>query len=505
VKIKKLLIPALFVSTALALAFKRLAKAAPAKSVSKSTSFDKIDAYIEGQMRRLNIPGASLAVVEGDKIVHQRGFGRARPGGEAPTSQTPFFIGSLTKSITALALMQLVEAGKVELDAPLQRYLPWFCLADPQASARITVRHLLNQTSGLPEAAGEVVLADFDQSPGAAERQARALSTLKLKYPVGTHCEYSNINYNLLGLVIEAASGMSYPDYIQRHIFIPLGMKHSYTSQTTAKRNGLAIGYRYWFSIPIAVPDLPVPYGSLASGQLISCAEDMARYLIAHLKGGRYRDMQLLSSAGIDEMHRGAVEYVKFGISAGKYGMGWFDDNLGQTQTFSHGGNVPDFSAYMALLPELETGVVLLVNADHYGLPIVLMEVGAGVTALLAGQQPPPVRLGFLPWATRLLLLIPLLQIAGVFATLRTLGRWRREPQLRPSAGRMWGEHILLPLVPNLSLAAIFLYLRSRGLLRFLNLFTPDLAWITLICGSFAGIWTFLRTWLVLKARGVKL
>ncbi len=82
--------------------------------------------------------------------MHLRGFGRARPGGEAPTPQTPFFIGSLTKSFTALAVMQLVEAGKVELDAPVQRYLPWFRVADPQASAQMTVRHLLNQTSGLP-------------------------------------------------------------------------------------------------------------------------------------------------------------------------------------------------------------------------------------------------------------------------------------------------------------------------------------------------------------------
>jgi CubicO group peptidase (beta-lactamase class C family) len=110
-------------------------------------SYADIDAYVESQMRRLHIPGASLAIVEGDRIVYLRGFGRARPAGEIPTPQTPFFIGSLTKSITALAVMQLVEAGKIELDAPVQRYLPWFRVADPQASAQMTVRHLLNQTS----------------------------------------------------------------------------------------------------------------------------------------------------------------------------------------------------------------------------------------------------------------------------------------------------------------------------------------------------------------------
>src|SRR5512147_865422 len=118
------------------------------------TSYEAIDHYIEQQMQHLHIPGAALAIVEGDQIVHLRGFGLACPNGAAPTPQTPFFIGSLTKSFTALAVMQLVEAGKVELDAPVQRYLPWFRVADLQASSQMTVRHLLNQTSGLPMSAG---------------------------------------------------------------------------------------------------------------------------------------------------------------------------------------------------------------------------------------------------------------------------------------------------------------------------------------------------------------
>src|SRR5690349_17503934 len=101
-----------------------------ARPLLDSASYNAIDAYIEQQMRRLHIPGVSLAIVEGDQIVHLRGFGQARPSGKVLTPQTPFFIGSLTKSITALAVMQLVEAGKVELDAPVQRYLPWFHIAD---------------------------------------------------------------------------------------------------------------------------------------------------------------------------------------------------------------------------------------------------------------------------------------------------------------------------------------------------------------------------------------
>jgi CubicO group peptidase (beta-lactamase class C family) len=496
---KKFLFLSLVAGAVLAVIRMLFAKTAPEKPTSKGASYEVIDDYIQGQMRRLNIPGVSLAIVEGDRIVHYRGFGRARPGGEAPTPQTPFFIGSLTKSFTALAIMQLVEAGKVELDAPVQRYLPWFRVADPQASAQMTVRHLLNQTSGLPVLPGELALTDFDDCPNATERQARALSGLELTRPVGSKFEYSNLNYNLLGLILEATSGESYTDTIQNHIFDPLEMRHSYTSKAAAQHDSLAMGHRHWFSLPFPAPNLPVPRGSLPSGWLISCAEDMAHYLIAHLNGGRYGGLQILSEAGIDELHRGVREYIVGSIFSGKYGMGWFDVDLGQTKTYSHAGNVPNFSAFMALIPKHKKGVVMLLNADPYGLPPITEEFGLGVTAILAGQQPAPIRLDFVQWIMRSLPLIPLLHVLGILATLRSLRRWRADPALRPTSGRLWGQHILLPLLPNLSFAAITVYLRSSGLLRFMHFFMPDLAWIARICGGIAGVWAFLRTGLILQ------
>ena len=466
---------------------------------SAGIRFDRIDDYIERQMKRLNIPGAALAVVEADRIVHVRGFGKARSGGNIPSPQTPFFIGSLTKSFTALAVMQLMEAGKVALDDPIQRYLPWFRVADPHSSAQMTVRHLLNQTSGLPALPGELALSDFDPRPDATERQVRALSRLKITRPVGAQCEYSNLNYNILGLIVEAASGASYADYIQSNIFDPLGMKHSYTTRTAARKNGLAMGHRHWFSLPFPAPDLPVPRGSLPSGQLISSAEDMAHYLIAHLNEGLYGSVQILSATGIAELHHGVKEYVALGISSGKYGMGWFEKDMGKTKVFSHSGNVPDFSAHMAILPGEKRAFILLLNADPYGLPPITAEVGMGVTALLAGQEPAPIRLDFIQWIMRLLPLIPLLQFAGVAATLRMLHKWRVQPALRPSPGSGWGKYILPPLVPNLTLVVALVYLNSSGLIRFLSLFMPDLAWIARISGSFAGVWALLRTGLILQ------
>ena len=313
--------------------------------ISDAAPDDEIDGYIEQQLKRLKIPGAALAIVEGDQIVHQRGFGETRPGGMPPSPQTPFVLGSVTKSFTALAVMQLAEAGKVDLDAPVKRHPPWFRVADPRHSAQMTVRQLLNQTSGLPSASGWVPLADFDNNPGAGESQARALATLQLSRVPGSAFEYSNMNYNLLGLIVEAVSGESYAAYVQDHIFGPLGhARHSYTTRTEAQQNGLALGHRYWFAYPVAAPDLPLPRGSLPAGYLLSSTEDMSHYLIAQLNDGRYGGVQILSPAGISEMHRPAAEFTMMGASLGQYGMGWFINDRDQVRIVSHSVSFPTSS-----------------------------------------------------------------------------------------------------------------------------------------------------------------
>jgi CubicO group peptidase (beta-lactamase class C family) len=472
--------------------------ASPASpGTSPGNSFEKIDAFVQQQMDRLRIPGVALAIVQDDKIVHQRGFGVARPQGEVPSPKTPFVLGSTTKSFTALAVMQLVEVGRIDLDAPVQRYLPWFRVADLRASAQMTVRHLLNQTSGLSLSCGWIPLADFDQNSDAGERQSQALATLPLSHPVGSAFEYSNMNYNLLGLIVEAASGEPYATYIQDHVFAPLDMRYSYTTRTEAARNGLAAGYRYWFASPVAVPNLPLPRGSLPSGQLISSSEDMAHYLIAQLNDGRYGNVQVLSPAGVAKMHRPAVNATMMGAPIGKYGMGWFTEEIGNTRLTYHSGTVPDYFSFMALLPEQRKGVVLLVNADHWMMNMALMEVGMGAAILLADHQPAPSRFAAIPWMMQALLLIPILQAAGVLATLFWLRRWRRQPDRRPGPGRMWGIVILLPLIPNLAVA-LSLLIPTGSLGGFFWLFMPDLSWFAVICGSAALAWIFVRTALIL-------
>jgi CubicO group peptidase (beta-lactamase class C family) len=496
--IKKLLFPSLLVCAVLALILRLFAKPASAKPVFDSGSYEEIDAYIEKQLNALNVPGASLAIVEGDQIVHVKGFGVSGPDGKTPTPQTPFSICSLTKSFTALAVMQLVEAGKIELDAPVQHYLPWFTLADPQAAAQITVRHLLNQTSGLSQTSGWKTLVNFDDSPDSTEKQARELATFKLNRPVGSMFEYSNTNYNLLGLIIEAASGEKYADYIQTHIFDPLEMTHTYTSKAVAKQNGMSTGYISWFGFPIAVPDLPYPSGSLPSGQIISNTEDMAHYLIAQLNGGRYDDVQILSPESIAEMHSPAAKVTVMGTDLGDYGMGWFIEQTSQGTRISHDGTAPDYVSYMALLPDQNRGMVLLLNANEFFINMAFKFVGGDAALVLAGGQPGSVPWAVVPWSLRAFLIIPVLQILGVFFTLRAIRRWRKDASRRPGPIRKW-FHIGLPAIPNLVLVFCALYLLTSGVLKFFLYFMADLSWLALICGSFALVWTFLRTGLVLR------
>src|SRR5215216_1990637 len=149
---------------------------AQAGSAPPSTpDFAAIDDYIEGKMRELRIPGLALGIVQGDQIVHLKGFGVAGPDGRPVTPQTPFQLTSLVKPMTGVAVMQLVDVGKLDLDAPVQRYLPWFRVADEAASAQITIRHLLYHTSGLPAAAGIEEAFNGDERPDALEQGVRAL------------------------------------------------------------------------------------------------------------------------------------------------------------------------------------------------------------------------------------------------------------------------------------------------------------------------------------------
>jgi len=474
------------------------ALASPPRAVD--VDFAAIDKFIETEMQAQRIPGLALGIVQGDQIVHLKGFGIADPSGRAVTPQTPFIIGSLSKSFTALAVMQLVEEGKIELDAPVQRYLPWFRVADEAASGQITVRHLLYQTSGLSTKTGRSFQGSGDTSDSALEQAVRKLSAAELTEPVGATHQYSTINYSVLGLIVQTVSGQSYETYIQAHIFDLLEMQNSFTSQAETQPQGLATGYHYAFGMPIAV-DVPYNRGLLPAGYLISSAEDMTHYLIAQLNDGGYEGAALLSPAGLVETHNPAVPTPAENTS---YGMGWFVGPINGIPAVHHQGETFNFHSNMILIPESQLGIVVLINGENsmdlmFGTARIA-DISEGVASLLAGQQPPSPPSNTSVWVVySMLIALIVVQVGGVIRSM-----WKFQSGRLVDGQIRMGRHILLPLLLNLVWALITLLILPKiifGLpLTILATGLPDLGYTLLVSGLIALGWGILRTVFVYSA-----
>ena len=365
------------------------------------------------------IPGAALVIVQGDQIVHLKAFGVADADGHPVTPQTPFFTGSTGKSFTALAIMQLVEAGKLQLDAPVQTYLPWFRVANGQASETITVRQLLNQVSGLPRSIGQEQLENIDLSDSAIENNVRALANAELSAPPGERYEYSNANYVTLGMIVQAVSGQPYETYIEEHVFQPLDMQNSFASKTEAEQDGLAVGYQKWFGVPISSPNLPFVRGSLPAGYLIMSAEDFGHYLMAQLNDGNYHGVSVLSPAGISASHHPSVPIPG---STDFYGMAWEVQHFQDVEVIRHNGAVPGYTTDMFLVPEKNIAIAMVMNTYSPMLGIRVSRVPSNVLRMLLDQATVPGNeFLYMRIVYALVMLIPLLHISTVLATLRRI------------------------------------------------------------------------------------
>ena len=417
-----------------------------------------VDRYVRSEMDAQRIPGLALGIVHGDRIVHVQGFGQADRAGRQVTPETPFLIGSVTKSFTALAIMQLSETGQVQLDAPVQRYLPWWRVADPDASTQITVRHLLYQLSGLSKATGNAYATSGDTHDSALEDRVRALRDVELTEPVGTTWQYSNANYWTLGMIVQAVSGQSYETYIQQHIFDPLQMGNSYSSKTEAVQHGLPAGHRYWYGFPVA-SEVPFDRGGLGAGGLSSSAQDMTRYLSLYLNHGRHGTSALVSPAGAAELQRAGVPTGLDGVS---YAMGWDVGLVHGISTISHDGSGFDSHANVVLLPDREWGVVVMENGenspDEFFGSRRMTGIAYGVAGLLIGQEPPAPSSSRSLWVVYGVVLgIIVLQVAGIIRSVRTIRHWRADPLRRPTGALRIGLRVGLPLLVSWSWALVVL------------------------------------------------
>lgn len=332
----------------------------------------KLDEFVIERMTTGKIPGLSLVIVQGGKVVYAKGYGYANLEAKTPmTERTLVPIGSTGKAMTALAVMQLVEQGKLELDASVVRYLPWFKVDDLK-SGEITLRQLLTHTSGLP--AGGVF--DGKQEAGALEARVRSLASVKLNRAPGSGFEYANDGYAVVGLVVQTVSGMAYEDYMAQKVFAPLGMSSTTFDIAAASRTGMVQGYTLRRGAVRAAPT-PFSRAIAPAGTMLSSASDVGHYFEALLNGN-----STLSQQSLDEMWKPAVPFDELGAIA----LGWGVFNLPSGPVLTHEGSIFTAGSFFVLDVRQKFGLAVLVNLQNR----TMSEVGQGVFGILAGETPPP-------------------------------------------------------------------------------------------------------------------
>ena len=343
-----------------------------------------VDQFLEDQRAANRIPGMAVAITQGGDALHLRGYG-TDGNGQPITPQTQFYIASLSKSFTALAVMQLVEDGQIDLDAPVQTYVPEFTTADAERTREMTVRHLLNQVSGLSDLGFPAMTLP---QPSTIEERIASLRTAHLVSEPGTEFHYTDTNYAVLARVVETTSGAPFSQYLQEHVFIPLRMTHTVNVMTSAETpsvtTNLAQGHILAFSIAFPREESigAQKFGYLGgSGGVNSTAEDMANFLTMHNNGGRFAGEQLVSPDSIELMHTPPPNVDS------PYAMGWMvlDENA-SPRVIEHNGILSAFHADMALLPDQEYGIVLLYNVNNLLIPY--ENIRHGLIALLMDQPP---------------------------------------------------------------------------------------------------------------------
>jgi CubicO group peptidase (beta-lactamase class C family) len=359
------------------------------------TSTDVLEQFIQTEFAKTHIPGMSVAIVDADSTLFTGTYGDVRD------TRTSFILGSISKSFTATAIMQLVEQGLIDINLPFVTYLP----EEENADGKTTVKQLLNHTSGIRTY---------------ATPQNNSTSATVAPYM------YSNTGYGLLGKIVERVSGMEYGSYIKEHIFEPLCMTRTFVSLQEAKAAGLlADGYRNYFGVMVK-QDAPYPDGeidqwlNLPAGYIISCAEDMGKYLQMYLNQGE----GILTPESINTMMSGQVDFMDTYL----YGMGWMMDTRAGEMMLFHGGNVENYTTYMHILPERGTAIVVLTNAcDLFIANNMVVQLADNIAYKVMGADADEI--GALDyWQNHLLINAALLIVLLIgLLPLLLLKRWRRK------------------------------------------------------------------------------
>ncbi len=348
----------------------------------RALAFDHgaLDGYIRAEMEMNRIPGLSLAVVSGDSVLALRAYGvKSLATGEPMTVHTPVELASVSKAFTAVAVLQLSESGRLELDAPIARYLPGFQIGDDPAAAEITVRHLLRHTSGLRRYDDRLVPCCGRPGEFDLDVAVHRLRAARLRQPPGAGFRYANSNYVLLAAIVERVSGEPFPSYMHEHVIRPLGMTRTTLHRSEALAWGLADPHeRRWGRLR---PSDSKSFGWYGASMVKSTAADMARYLAALLNGGLegFNGSPPLAARVADR-------------NDSPYDMGWFirteADWLNQSRVIEHTGDIWGGNTAAVLAPHRKLAAVVLINAGAHRAG----DIARNVLARAAGLPAPEAR-----------------------------------------------------------------------------------------------------------------
>lgn len=332
-----------------------------------------IDAHVEATMAAFEVPGLALAIVKDGAVVTARGYGRRRLGDPAPVdARTLFGIASNTKVFTAMALGLLVEEGRIEWDAPVVRYLPWFQMWDPWVTRELTVRDLLVHRSGLGLGAGDLLW--WPPSTYTRREVAERLRFIRPATSFRSAYAYDNVLYIVAGELIEAVSGRSWEDFVRTRILEKVGMagSNAFHSAAAARGNVATPHARVEGTVRPISPFLSDVTN--AAGGINSSAEDLARWLGVLLAEGRLPDgSRLASEATVRELARPVTplperdlpsELAPLRPQFAAYALGLNVRDYRGRRLLMHGGSLPGYVSRVVLVPELELGVAVLTNQE---------------------------------------------------------------------------------------------------------------------------------------------
>jgi CubicO group peptidase (beta-lactamase class C family) len=321
-----------------------------------------LEAWIESQMAYRGLPGLSIGILYDQDLVWAKGFGFADVEKRTPaTPGTIYRIASISKLFTSTAILQLRDRGKLQLDDPVARHLPWFKVKGPHADApAVTVRHLLTHTSGLPRESPFPYWTD-SKFP-TREQLMQALPAQEAAYPPETKWKYSNLALALAGEVVAAVSGEPYEEYVRRHIFDPLGMESTSVGVPEKNRPRLATGYgRRTPDGRREVRPFTEARGITPAAGLSSTVEDLARFLALQMRDGPAGGKQILRGSTLREMHR--VHWLQPDWKSG-WGLGFSVVHTSDRDLVGHGGWVAGYQTAVYFSPGEKVGVIALTNAD---------------------------------------------------------------------------------------------------------------------------------------------